>query len=59
MEDKKFKEWYGWQKWLMEGYQDVRSRTAMIAGFFEANSSETFTGDQVGQMLALRYPEKE
>ena len=46
-------------KEIVDVYQDVRTRTAAIAGFFAANSEKVFTGDQVSQILALRYREKE
>lgn len=59
MEGDRFKGWYDWVKQRVAEYQDVRSRTAAIAGFFEACSAEVFSGDQVRQILALRYPEKE
>lgn len=58
MEDKKFQEWYEWIKLLVAEYQDARSRTAVIDGFFEEKHKEVFTGHQVSQILALRYPEK-
>lgn len=59
MTDQEFGRWYNWVKGRAAEYQDVRSRTAVIAGFFEACSEEVFSGDQVSQILALRYPEKE
>lgn len=58
MEDKEFGKWYEWVKRRVGEYQEVGSRTAAIAGFFEACSEEVFSGDQVSQMLALRYPEE-
>ena len=59
MPEQEFKEWYDWVKERVAEYQDVGSRTAIIAGFFEAKHKEVFTGDQVCQILALRYPEEE
>lgn len=59
MTDQEFGRWYNWVKGRAAEYQDVRSRTAAIAGFFEAFSAEIFSGDQVSRILALRYPEKE
>ena len=58
MKDRKFKKWYDWVKRRAGEYQEVGSRTAAIAGFFEACSEEVFSGDQVSQILALRYPEE-
>ena len=58
MEDDKFTGWYEWIKSMVAEYQDVRSRTVVIDGFFEAKHKEVFTGHQVSQILALRYPEK-
>ena len=58
MKDREFKKWYDWVKRRAGEYQDVGSRTAAIAGFFEACSEEMFSGDQVSQILALRYPEE-
>ena len=58
MKDQEFKKWYDWVKGRAAEYQDVRSRTAVIAGFFEACSEEVFRGDQVSQILALRYQEE-
>lgn len=59
MTDKEFGRWYEWVKGRAAEYQDMRSRMAVIAGFFEAWSKEVFSGDQVSQILVLRYPEKE
>ena len=59
MPEQEFKEWYDWVKQRAEEYQDVGLRTSVIAGFFSAKSKEVFTGEQVSQILALRYPEKE
>lgn len=47
MPEQEFKAWYDWVKEIVDVYQDVRTRTAAIAGFFAANSEEVFTGDQV------------
>lgn len=58
MKDREFKKWYDWVKRRAGEYQEVGSRTAAIAGFFEACSEEVFSGDQVSQILALRYPEE-
>ncbi len=58
MKDQEFKKWYDWVKRRAGEYQEVGSRTAAIAGFFEACSEEVFSGDQVNQILALRYPEE-
>lgn len=58
MKDQEFKKWYDWVKRRAGEYQEVGSRTAAIAGFFEACSEEMFSGDQVSQILALRYPEE-
>lgn len=58
MADQEFGKWYEWVKRRVGEYQDVRSRTAVIAGFFEACSEEMFSGDQVSQILALRYLEE-
>ena len=58
MKDREFKKWYDWVKRRAGEYQEVGSRTAAIAGFFEACSEEMFSGDQVSQILALRYPEE-
>ena len=58
MPEQEFKAWYDWVKEIVDVYQDVRTRTAAIAGFFAANSEEVFTGDEVSQILALRYREK-
>ncbi len=58
MKDQEFEKWYDWVKRRAAEHQDVRSRTAVIAGFFEACSEEMFSGDQVSQILALRYPEE-
>lgn len=58
MKDQEFEKWYDWVKRRAGEYQDVGSRTAAIAGFFEACSEEMFSGDQVSQILALRYPEE-
>lgn len=58
MTDQEFRRWHEWVKGRAAEYQDVRSRTAVIDGFFEAKHKEVFTGHQVGQILALRYPEK-
>ena len=55
MPEQEFKEWYDWLKADVDAYQDVRSRTSAIAGFFAANHEEVFTGEQVCQILALRY----
>ncbi len=59
MTDQEFGRWYEWVKGRAAEYQDMRSRMAVIAGFFEAWSKEVFSGDQVSQILVLRYPEKE
>lgn len=59
MPEQEFKEWYDWVKEKTHAYQDVESRTAIIAGFFEAKHKEAFTGHQISQIMALRYPEKE
>ena len=59
MTDQEFGRWYNWVKEKVAEYQDVESRTAIIAGFFEAKHKEVFTGEQVSQFLTLRYPEKE
>ena len=59
MPEQELKEWYDWVKERVAEYQDVGSRTAIIAGFFEAKHKEVFTGEQVSQFLALRYPEEE
>lgn len=59
MTDQEFGRWYEWAKGRAAEYQDMRSRMAVIAGFFEAWSKEVFSGDQVSQILVLRYPEKE
>ena len=58
MKDREFKKWYDWVKRRAGEYQEVGSRTAAIAGFFEACSEEVFSGDQVSQILAQRYPEE-
>ncbi len=58
MKDQEFKKWYDWVKRRAGEYQEVGSRTAAIAGFFEACSEEVFSGDQISQILALRYPEE-
>ena len=58
MPEQEFKEWYDWVKKRVAEYQDVRSRTAVVAGFFMANREEVFTGDQVCQLLELRYPKE-
>ncbi len=58
MTDQEFRRWYEWVKGCAAEYQDVRSRVAVIDGFFEACSEEVFSGDQVSQILALRYPEE-
>ena len=58
MTDQEFRRWHEWVKGRAAEYQDVRSRVAVIAGFFEARSEEVFSGDQVSQILALRYPEE-
>ena len=58
MPEQEFKEWYDWVKERVAEYQDVGSRTAIIAGFFEAKHKEVFTGEQVTQFLALWYPEE-
>lgn len=58
MKDQEFKKWYDWVKRRAGEHQEVGSRTAAIAGFFEACSEEVFSGDQVSQILALRYPEE-
>lgn len=58
MPEQEFKEWYDWLKADVDAYQDVRSRTSAIAGFFEAKHKEVFTGEQVSQLLALRYPKE-
>lgn len=58
MKDQEFEKWYDWVKRRAGEYQDVGSRTAAIAGFFEACSEEVFSGDQVRQILELRYPEE-
>ena len=58
MKDQEFEKWYDWVKRRAGEYQDVGSRTAAIAGFFKACSEEVFSGDQVSQILALRYPEE-
>ena len=55
MPEQEFKEWYDWAKETVDVYQDVRTRTAAIAGFFAANHAEEFTGDQVSPILSLRY----
>ena len=57
MEGDRFKEWYDWVKEKVAEFQDISSRVAVINGFFSARPGEKFTGDQVSQMLALRYPE--
>lgn len=59
MPEQEFKEWYDWVKQRAEEYQEAGLRTSVIAGFFSAKSKEVFTGEQVSQLLALRYPEKE
>ena len=59
MPEQEFKEWYDWLKADVDAYQDVRSRTSAIAGFFAANHEEVFTGEQVCQILALRYRKKD
>lgn len=59
MTDQEFRRWYEWVKGRAAEYQDMRLRMAVIAGFFEAWSKEVFSGDQVSQILVLRYPEKE
>lgn len=58
MAEQEFKEWYDWVKERVAEYQDVGSRTAIIAGFFEAKHKEVFTGEQVSQIIALRYQEE-
>lgn len=58
MTDQEFGRWHDWVKQRIDEYRDVRSRTAAIAGFFEAHSAGVFSGDQVSQILALRYPEE-
>lgn len=59
MPEQEFRRWYDWVKEKVAEYQDAGSRTAIISGFFAANHEEVFTGDQVSQILALRYPENE
>lgn len=58
MTDQEFRRWYEWVKGRAAEYQDMRSRMAVIAGFFEACSEEVFSGDRVSQILALRYQEE-
>ncbi len=59
MSEQEFKEWYDWVKERADAYQDLGERMAVITGLFKAWHEETFTGDQVIQILALRYPENE
>ena len=59
MTDQEFGRWYEWVKGRAAEYQDMRSRMAVIAGYFEAWSKEVFSGEQVSQILVLGYPEKE
>lgn len=58
MPEQEFEEWYDWVKQRAEEYQDVGLRTSVITGFFSAKSREVFTGEQVRQLLELRYPEE-
>ena len=59
MPEQEFKEWYNWVKEKVAEYQDVGSRTAIIAGFFEAKHKEAFTGHQVSQILEFGYQKEE
>ena len=58
MPEQEFKEWYDWVKQRTEEYQAAGLRTSVITGFFSAKSREVFTGEQVLQLLELRYPEE-
>lgn len=58
MPEQEFKEWYNWVKEKAAEYQDVRLRTSVITGFFNAMPRAAFTGEQVSQLLALRYPKE-
>ena len=54
MPEQEFKEWYDWVKEKVAEYQDVRLRTSVITGFFNAMPRAAFTVEQVSQLLALR-----
>lgn len=48
-------------RWLRErvmDYQTERERMAIIAGFFIGSSGQTFTAEQITQILDLRIPEQ-
>lgn len=59
MRKEEFERWYERAKEEVDEYETPTYRTSVIAGLFGRNSKETFTGEQVSQILALRYPDKE
>lgn len=59
MEKEEFELWYERVKEEVDEYKSPTYRTAVIAGLFGRSSKKSFTGGQVSEILALRYPEKE
>lgn len=57
MDKKEFEDFYNQVKEKADEYESITYRTAVIAGLFYRNAEETFTGEQVGEILTLRYPE--
>lgn len=58
MKKEEFKLLYEQAEEMVNEYESLNYRTAVIAGFFSRNSEKTFTGEQASMILALRYPEK-
>lgn len=58
MKKEEFERLYEQAEELVNEYESLNYRTAVIAGFFGRNSEKTFTGEQASMILALRYPEK-
>lgn len=57
MDEKEFERWYERIKEEVDECNSEKFRMAIIAGFFRRISKDTFTGEQVSMILALRYPE--